>query len=117
MIKMEIQKALIVKKKWLDKIFNEGKIWEMRTTRTKIRGRVGLIESGTGLVVGEVTITGCSENEIPKDNQFIKYHKVEDLALLNKWKWAWILSDATRYEKPKPYKHPKGAVIWVNLKQ
>ena len=111
----KIQKALIVKKVWLDKIFDDGKIWEMRTNRTKVTGRVGLIESGSGLIIGEVEIIGCSEKEISKDKDFIKYHKVEDLDLLDKWKWAWFLSDAKRYDKPVPYKHPIGAVIWVNL--
>ena len=108
-------KALIVKKEWLDKIFDEGKIWEMRATRTRITGKIGLIESGTGLIMGEAEITGCSERPVPKHKDLIKYHKVENLELLDKWKWAWFLSGAKRYDKPKPYKHPRGAVIWVNL--
>jgi hypothetical protein len=109
-------KALIVNKEWLNKIFDEGKIWEMRTTKTKITGRIGLIEKGTGLVVGEVELVGCSLLPIPKDKRFIKYHKINNLDLLDKWKWAWILNDAKRYEIPKKYTHPIGAVIWVNLK-
>jgi hypothetical protein len=51
-------KALIIKKEWLDKIFDEGKVWEMRTTRTKVTGKIGLIESGTGLIIGEAEIIG-----------------------------------------------------------
>lgn len=108
-------KALIVKKEWLDKIFDEGKVWEMRTTRTKITGKIGLIESGTGLIVGECELTGCSERPVPKHKDLIKYHKIENLELLEKWKWAWFIYEAKRYENPKPYKHPQGAVIWVNL--
>ena len=111
-----IEKALIVKKEWLDKIFDEGKIWEMRTTKTKIRGRIGLIESGTGLIVGEVDLVGCSECPITKWEALIKLHKVENLDLLDKWKYAWFLQNPKRYDEPKPYKHPQGAVIWVNLK-
>jgi len=30
-----MEKGLIVQKFWLDKIFNEGKIWDMRSTKTK----------------------------------------------------------------------------------
>jgi hypothetical protein len=111
----ELQKALIVKKVWLDKIFDEGKVWEMRTTKTKIKGRIKLIESGTGLIVGEVNLIGCAVRPCPKHKDLIKYHKVEDMDLLDKWKWAWFLNEAKRYEKPIPYKHPQGAVIWVNL--
>lgn len=110
-----MERALIVKKEWLDKIFDESKIWEMRTTKTSIRGVIGLIESGTGLIVGEVNLTGCSLTEIKKHDYYIKYHKVEDLDLLDKWKYAWYFEGAKRYKNPIPYKHPKGAVIWVKL--
>jgi hypothetical protein len=113
---MEIKKALIVKKEHLDKIFDEGKVWEMRATRTKVRGKIGLIESGTGLIVGEVEIFTCHGPISPsKDFTMYEYHKVKDLSLLRKWKYAWALKNAKRYDKPIPYKHPRGAVIWVNL--
>jgi len=112
---MEIERALIVKKVWLDKIFDDGKVWEMRTSKTKITGRIGLIESGTGLIIGEAVLMGCSKAAVPKHEALIKYHKIENLELLDKWKYAWFLTKAKRHEKPIPYKHPKGAVIWVKL--
>jgi len=112
-----MKKGLVIKKVHLDKIFDDGKIWEMRSTRTKITGKIGLIESGSGMIVGEANLIGCSESPIPKDKFFQIFHKVEDLDLLDKWKWAWILMDAKRYEKPIPYTHPQGAVIWVNLQR
>ena len=31
-------KGLIIKEKWLDKIFYENKIWEIRGSNTKISG-------------------------------------------------------------------------------
>lgn len=110
-----MKRALIVKKEWLDKIFDEGKVWEMRTTRTTIRGKIGLIESGSGMIVGEVELIGCSPKPIPPDRSLIVYHKVEDMELIKKWKYAWYLNKAKRYDKPIPYAHPKGAVIWVKL--
>jgi len=110
-----MKKGLIVKKNWLDKIFDEGKIWEMRSTITKVRGNIQLIESGSGLIVGEAELLDCYEVPKTKQAETIDFHKVEDLKLLNKWKFAWLLSRAKRYEKPIPYKHPQGAVIWVNL--
>ena len=112
---MQLKRALIVQKFWLDKILDEGKCWEQRTTKTNIRGKIGLIEAGTGLIVGEVFITGCCENPTPKTKDFIKHHQIENLELLDKWKYAWYLSNANRYKTPIPYKHPKGAVVWVKL--
>jgi hypothetical protein len=110
-----ISKGLLIKKVWLDKILDEGKVWEMRTTKTSITGTIGLIESGTGLIVGEANLIGCSHIPIKPDDKYVDLHKVEDVKLLKKWKYPWILSDAKRYEKPIPYKHPRGAVIWVKL--
>ena len=45
-------KALIIKKQWLDLIFASRKSWELRGSCTSIRGRIGLIESGSGKIMG-----------------------------------------------------------------
>ena len=110
-------RALIIKKEYLDKIFDEGKILEMRCSKTKIRGIIGLIESGSGMIVGEAELKGCLQEPISELGAKVlkKFHQVEDLSLLKKWKYAWVLEKAKRYDKPIPYKHPKGAVIWVNI--
>jgi hypothetical protein len=110
-----MERALIIKKEWLDKIFDEGKTWEMRSMRTNVRGKIGLIESGTGLIIGEAILVACSHNPIPADDRYFEHHKVSDVELLKKWKYAWCLLDAKRFDEPIPYKHPKGAVIWVKL--
>jgi hypothetical protein len=106
--------GLIIKRKWLDQIFDNNKVWEMRTSQTKITGKIALIESGTGKIVGEAIITGCC-GPIEPDLKHFDKHKVGDPELLKKWKYAWIIVCPTRYEIPIPYKHPKGAVIWVKL--
>lgn len=110
-----MKKGLIIKKNWLDKIFNEGKTWEMRATKTKVRGNILLIESGSGMIVGEACLVGCSHIPIKPNNKYFDKHKVEDTELLKKWKYAWVLSEAIRYKVPIPYKHQQGAVIWVNI--
>lgn len=111
----KMEKGLIIRKVWLDKILDEGKTWEMRTTKTKVKGKIGLIESGTGLIVGEANLIGCSHIPIMPNDKYFNKHKVKDTELLKKWKYPWILSDAKRYDKPIPYKHKQGAVIWVKL--
>lgn len=110
-----MNKGLIIKKHYLDKILDEGKVWEMRGTRTKVRGKILLIQSGSGLIVGEAELIGCSQKPINNTGHNKKYHMVDDLSLIDKWKFAWILKNAKRYDKPIPYDHPQGAVIWVNL--
>lgn len=110
-----MERALIVQKKWLDMILDGSKTWEMRSTKTKVRGTIGLIEAGSGLIVGSVDIVDCSNHPINKLPNYKRLHQVEDESLLDKWCYAWVLSNAKRFKEPIPYTHPKGAVIWVKL--
>ncbi len=50
---MNMTRALIIRKEHLTNIFDNGKVWEMRSSKTNARGRIGLIEAGSGLIVGE----------------------------------------------------------------
>jgi len=117
-----MERGLIIKKQHLDKIYDDGKIWEMRSSPTNIRGRIGLIESGSGLITGECEIVDCYKYIAEQARQrlfdwleWMHCHQVSDLDKLNKWRYPWVLKGAKRYAEPIPYKHPKGAVIWVKL--
>ena len=108
-------KGLIIRKKWVNLILDGQKIWEMRGRPTHIRGRIALIEAGSGTVVGECQLTGCSRMEV-EDRVWAKpMHRVDDLSLLEKWNHAWMLSDVIKYSKPIPYNHRRGAVVWVYI--
>ena len=109
---MIIHRSLIIREKWLSEILQGNKPWEMRSSKTKIRGRIGLIKAGSGLIVGECTIEDCF-GEIQPDLKYFKYHRVDNVELLKKWKYPWFLSNVIEYDEPIPYEHPKGAVIWV----
>lgn len=110
---------LIVSPYWADKILDGEKVWEIRGSSTKKRGRIAIAKSGTSCVFGEVSV----EDAIPLTKALweenIDKHLVRcpwDL-VLEKYKHphAWIFepNSGTRYETPKHYDHPKGAVIWV----
>ena len=110
--------GLIIKKKWLDLILAGQKTWEIRGSNTKVRGRIALIESGSGLVLGEahlVDVVGpLTKREMLANVK--KHHVTEETirrGLRYKSPHAWILTNAKRYRKPVPYDHPAGAVIWV----
>ncbi len=109
------ERSLIIKKEWLDLILAGKKPWEMRSTKTNIRGWINLIESGSGLIIAETNLVDCLP-PINKHKDLFKFHRVEDLSLLEKWCYPWVLKDAKRYDKPIPYDHPQGAVIWVKHK-
>ena len=87
-------RALIVRAPYAAQIMNDLKPIEYRCRATNVRGRIGIIEGGTGTVIGEVTLTGCQPGE---------------------GCYNWLLSNSLKYTKPRPYRHPPGAVVWVNL--
>jgi len=107
--------GLIIKKEWLDLIFDGGKTWEMRSHATQKRGPIWLIESGTGLVVGACTLTGCVHGlcDITMAVHQNMHHVAEDNPFYKSHRCAWVLEGAARLVKPIPYTHPQGAVIWV----
>jgi len=51
---MDFDRALIIDEPWISKILSGEKTLEMRSRHTKIRGRIGLIRKGSGLIVGDV---------------------------------------------------------------
>jgi predicted transcriptional regulator len=113
---VNIDKALIVRPPFAGLIVDGHKKWEMRSKETIMRGRIGIIEGGTGLIIGEVDIVDCLS--FPNHSDLyakVHMHQVEDFWLLDKWKIAWVLDNHERYDKPIKYEHPKGAVTWVRV--
>ena len=97
-------------------IFDGKKAWEIRGSDTKIRGRIGLIESGSGLIIGECNLFGTFPI-VKTDHGCVDHHGIKNWHDVVKYDspHAWVFMRAKRYNKPIPYKHPQGAVIWVNL--
>lgn len=114
-------KALIVDEPWISSILKGEKTWEMRKGVCKIRGPIALIRKGSGHVVGVADVSDCRpplttpaayaeaepRHRIPAERQA---H-----AFADGWRTPWVLSNARPLTKPVAYKHPSGAVIWVNI--
>lgn len=115
------QKGLLIRQPWIDLILAGNKTWEIRGSATKIRGTIGLIQSQSGLIVGTAELIGCTPALTIEDmEKSRKLHGIQEhFDLFNMpyggRPYAWILLGAKRFKKPVPYKHPQGAVIWVNL--
>lgn len=109
-------KALIIKRPWIDYILEGKKTWEIRGSKTNIKGKIELIQSGSGLVVGSCEIIDCKELTLEDYKRNIDKHNIQNVEdLPYKKTFAWVIADARRYETPRKYKHPQGAIIWVNL--
>ena len=108
--------ALIIKKPWIDYILDGEKIWEIRGCATKKRGKIELIQSKSGLVVGCCDLIDCLKLSLEDYKKSIDKHCIKNVDKLPyKSTFAWVVSNPLRYEAPRKYTHPNGAVIWVKL--
>jgi len=114
-----IARALLIRHPWIDKILAGEKTWEIRGSRTTIRGTIGLIPSASGTVAGACDVIDCVgplSAEMFRKNA-AKAGMTPSEATLGHYRntYAWVLANPRRFAKPVPYKHPSGAVIWVSL--
>ncbi len=111
-------RGLIIRQPWIGMILDGEKHWEMRSRPTLVRGRIALIQAGTGLIVGEAFLSGSPTN-YTSGHIMHEYsrHRVDDALLLEKWRFPWILHVVEKYDTPVPYNHPAGAVVWVDLER
>jgi hypothetical protein len=111
-------KGLVVKSPWIELILSGDKTWEIRGTGTTIRGKIALMKSGSGLIYGTVELADSKPLTLAEYEEGRHLHRVpSDVVLPYKQPHAWILQNPYGFDHPIPYKHPQGAVIWVNLDQ
>jgi len=112
-------KGVIIRSPWIEMILSGEKSWEIRGSNTKIRGKIALIRSGSGLVVGRCELVDVvGPLTLAKYQRSTSKHRVSrrhTSELPYKSTYAWVLKNAKRLRTPIPYEHPQGAVIWVNL--
>lgn len=112
-------RALLVRDPWAGLIVDGLKVWELRGSRTSVRGRIAIARSGSGTLIGSATLVDVigpiPEVELPRD--FARHWVKPDRAAQVGYErvFAWVMSDAVRYSEPIRYTHPPGAVIWVKL--
>lgn len=115
-MKAGVTHGLIVRRDPLAKILAGSKTWEVRGHRTHLRGRIALIEAGSGCVVGTarlVDVVGpMSASAISRRREKTGY---ATLPVSYAEYFAWVVESARRLPKPVRYRHPSGAVIWVRM--
>jgi hypothetical protein len=111
-------RGLIIQREFLDLILSGRKDWELRGSRSRIRGEIALIESGSGLVVGRATLTdalGPLSIRTLRENAKHLGRRPAEISKHYAKTFAWVLAGAKRLKRPVKYRHPQGAVIWVKL--
>ena len=89
-------KCLFVRPPFAGWIVDGVKKIEYRSKASNIRGRVGIIQSMSGTVIGDVEIVGCNWNE-----------KIQ--------RFEWSLANARRYKYPVAFQQKSGAVVWIGI--
>jgi hypothetical protein len=94
------------------------KTWEMRSRDTLVRGRIALIRKGSKSIIGIADLVRTLPKLSPSELKAgVGNHRVPESAIGKDFKHstAWVLQHARPLRDPVPYRHPAGAVIWVNL--
>src|SRR5262249_17403517 len=113
-----VSRGLVIEQPWVSLILDGKKTWEMRTRPTRVRGWIGLIEKGSGTIIGAAYLKeSLSALERSKHRLHYRRHRVPlepgQKVYRGKYLFPWVMEKAFRLAKPVPYKHPLGAVIWV----
>ena len=67
-------------------------------------------------ILGQCKITDSFEILSNSLKKSFDKHRIKDLSVITYERpYAWVLSQAQRYEKPFSFAHPQGAVAWVKL--
>ncbi len=112
--------GLIIREPWISLILSGRKTWEMRTSPTSLRGRIGLIRKGTGMVVGVADIIDslaaldASGLAATRDLHGIP-PELDEKVLGAGWTHPWVLRNVQTLRTPVDAGQKPGQVIWVSL--
>jgi hypothetical protein len=112
-------RALLIRPYWIDLILKGKKTWEIRGSRTAMRGIIALVPSGSGTITGVCEVVDCigplSASLFRKNAAKAGMRPSEARLGWYRTTYAWVLKKPTRLKTPVPYRHPSGAVLWVKL--
>ena len=134
--------ALFIRNEWCEKIFNEEKTWELRSyplPDSKKGETVAVACSKKNVLVGTVRLAGClrvgekkdgvwqpastSEKHLrnfflnPVNSKKIGFGKDKIPGVIKGYQsmYAWRLKDVKKIDKPKPWRPPRGAVVFAKI--
>ncbi len=113
--------GLVIREPWISLILSGAKMWELRSRGTNVRGPIGLIRKGSGLVVGMAELTD-SLPPLVDASAFVRTEALHGVTpamraevMRQGWTTPWVLKGARALRSPVRYVHPVGAVTWVKL--
>ncbi len=113
-------RGLIVKEPYASLIVRGEKVWEIRKRKTNIRGEIFIVSNGRILgkvrlvdVLGPFTAEELAKHE---DKHRVSYEFLKEYSKGNSL-FAWVFEDAEMFEEPIEVEVPKGAQVWVRIRQ
>ncbi len=112
--------GLLIRSPYIDWILTGAKTWEIRGSSTAKRGRIALIQSGTGTVIGVADLVDAvgplTRRDLAANVRKLGLGKPGlSRPLPYRKTFAWVLKNARKLKTPVRYPHPPGCIIWVNL--
>ncbi|ASJ13566.1 ASCH domain-containing protein [Thermococcus thioreducens] len=113
-----LKKGLIVREPFATLIAEGKKVWEIRKSRTNVRGRV-LIISG-GKAVGSAELVDVLGPFTPEElGQHADKH-LADVDFLRQYSggkplYAWVFRNAEKFKIPRKVRISRGAQVWANV--
>jgi len=112
------KKGLIVREPFATLIVEGRKVWEIRKSRTRIRGEVLILSNGFALGKAElVDVLGPFTPEELAEHADKHRAGFDFLAEYSGGKplYAWVFRNAEKFERPLKVKVPRGAQVWANV--
>ena len=97
---MSTMEGLVIREPWISRILAGRKIWEMRSTACRKRGRIALIRAGSGLVVGVADLVdSLAALDTPEAYAAAeRFHAIgpaeQKAAYDGGWRTPWVLQNA-----------------------
>ena len=111
-------RLLVVKPPFAQQIVRGVKTWELRSSNTDIRERIGIALSGSKTILGEASLVDVLKLDANALAANFDQHQVPQQHLnqfVSNPVFALVLERACEYQMPKPYEHPLGAIKWVQV--
>ncbi|CAB50603.1 ASCH domain-containing protein [Pyrococcus abyssi] len=112
-------KGLIIRQPYANWVVEGKKIWEIRKTPTKIRGRIVIISEKKA--IGSVELVDVLGPFTPEELANYEDKHLASYDFLKRYSngkklYAWVFKNPEKFEPPIKVDIPNGAQIWVNLK-
>lgn len=111
-------RGLIVRRPFAEWIVEGKKRWEIRKSRTKVRGEVLILNGGYALgkarlvdVLGPFTPEELAEH---RDKHLADYEFLKEYSS-GKPLYAWVFEDPKKFEEPVKVELKRGVQIWANV--